>query len=262
MDFIEFEKKIEKELLNHPIIERNDYTQWFSKGNLTHGELEHFTVQFSVFSNLFLVAQLKKMIHSHSLDMMRSSKEILASEIGVTFKGGRNSAIETKDFTLHSQGSIEGGVFHFRAGHFEWLLDFAKPLGLGFKDLGKRSLGTRETLFFTDTLDELFSDEDPSISLGASFAIENWANRGFWKELISGLKKWNSTNKKLPLGFFIWHDKVEDQHAEHTQEELKELFSSINLNEEKFIASGNRALDALKIFWDGMFLKEEMRKIS
>ena len=43
--------------------------------------------QFSVFSQLFLVAQLQKIINAPTLEEMRDGKEILANEIGVVFKG-------------------------------------------------------------------------------------------------------------------------------------------------------------------------------
>ena len=43
-------------------------------------------MQFSVFSNLFLLAQLNKVINSPTLEGAREGKEILANEIGVVFK--------------------------------------------------------------------------------------------------------------------------------------------------------------------------------
>src|SRR5206468_7862754 len=87
--------RVEAELLRHPIVLGNPYTRWFRKGEVTHEDLRHFTVQFSVFSNQFLVAQLLKMINAGSLEAMRSAKEILANEIGVIFNpggGGRERA--------------------------------------------------------------------------------------------------------------------------------------------------------------------------
>ena len=61
----------------------------------------------------------------------------------------------------------------------------------------------------------------------------------------------------LPLGFFIWHDKLEAQHAAHTQEELEELYFTQHLDEVKFIHYGNEMLDGVAAFWDGL---DEQRK--
>jgi len=39
----------------------------------------------------------------------------------------------------------------------------------------------------------------------------------------------------LPLGFWIWHDKIEDQHAAHTSDELEQAFAMPHFDQEKFI---------------------------
>src|SRR5881296_3544284 len=69
--------RVEAELFRHPIVLDNRYTRWFRKGEATQEDLRRFAVQFSVFSNQFLVAQLQKMINAGSLGAMRSAKEIL-----------------------------------------------------------------------------------------------------------------------------------------------------------------------------------------
>src|SRR6185295_3966816 len=72
-------------LLRHRIITANPYTAWFRRGEQSTAQVKAFIVQFSVFSNLFLIAQLHKMIHADTVEGMRASKEILANEIGVVF---------------------------------------------------------------------------------------------------------------------------------------------------------------------------------
>ena len=54
----EFSHKI----MSHPIIQNNAFTQKWSQGKMSLEQVQQFTIQFSVFSNLFLIAQLKKMI--------------------------------------------------------------------------------------------------------------------------------------------------------------------------------------------------------
>ena len=89
--------------------------------------------------------------------------------------------------------------------------------------------------------------------MGASFAVENWAAAGFWKELIAGLEQIKARSvPDLPLAFFTWHDKIEDQHKEHTWDELRECYDSPKFREEPFIRAGVTMLDGVKVFWDGL----------
>ncbi|MGJ0484744.1 MAG: hypothetical protein ACR65R_09445 [Methylomicrobium sp.] len=250
--FLKFQDRINSELLRHRVITDNPYTAWFEQGDQSLTQIKAFVIQFSVFSNQFLIAQLNKMIHADTLESMRASKEILANEIGVHFKSPASPAGEG-DNLGSTEGSIEGGTFHFRAGHFEWLYQIAKKLGLSFAEIGQPEHGTQHTLFFCNELIRLYGGDDYQVSQAASYAVENWAAAGFWKQLISGFKRFNEKNgTDLPLGFFIWHDRIESQHAAHTQEELEELYFTLDLDEDRFIHYGNEMLDGVAAFWDGL----------
>ncbi len=263
--FLKFQERIHKELLQHRVITNNTFTKWWSKGELSTEQVKTFLVQFSVFSNLFLIAQLKKMINADSLEGMRASKEILANEIGVIFNSPKKvlKAVTNKDLEgdpdlVSTEGTVEGGHFRFQAAHFEWLLRMAEKLGLGFNDVGRRCHGTKSTLFFCDELARLYGNEEYAISQAASYAVENWAASGFWKELIQGLTLYkNKQCPDLPLAFFTWHDRIEDQHAQHTQEELEEYFAEHTINQDTFIKYGNEMMDGIAAFWDGL---DEQRK--
>jgi hypothetical protein len=221
-------------------------------------QVRAFVVQFSVFSNQFLVAQLQKMINADTLEGMRASKEILANEIGVLFNGPRPSAGNDADREgdpelVATEGSIEGGTFRFRAAHFEWLMRIAARLDLGFADVGRRIHGSDATLFFCDELIRLYGSADYQISQAASYAVENWAAAGFWDELIEGFDKYNRrSGARLPLAFFTWHSRIEAQHARHTQEELEELYCTSTIDEDAFIHYGNEMLEGVAAFWDGL----------
>ena len=78
------------------------------------------------------------------LDTYRAGKEILLNELGVVFRSDRGPPPPTASTPSSSstEGTVDGGRFRFGAAHFEWLLRFAAPLGLGFDDLGKRRHGT------------------------------------------------------------------------------------------------------------------------
>jgi pyrroloquinoline quinone (PQQ) biosynthesis protein C len=191
---------------------------------------------------------------------MRASKEILANEIGVIFnKPGKDlGEVDDKDREgdpdiVSIEGSVDGGTFRFRAAHFEWLLRIGEVLGLGFNDMGKRRHGTPATLFFCDQLAAIYGNEDPNIAEGASFAVENWAAAGFWKQLVAGLDAFKKAEEpKLPLAFFTWHDRIEEQHAGHVMEELEELYFTEDFDEEKFIKGGREMLEGVQAFWTGL----------
>ena len=253
--FLKFQKRLNEELLNHKVILNNEFTQWWSTTNLLKEQITEFIVQFSVFSNQFLIAQLQKVINSDTIEGMRESKEILANEIGVIFNSkGKEQELDGADPKLVSTtGTVDGGTFRFPAAHFEWIYKIAQKLELEFKDIGRRCHGYESTLFFCDELIRLYGSDNYNVAVAASYAVENWAAAGFWKELILGLRKYNLTTEvKLPLSFFTWHDKIEDQHAEHTQEELEELYFTQNINEDQFIKDGNEMLDGVLVFWKGL----------
>ena len=261
--FLHFQARLSGELLNHRIIAANRYTAWFSKGEQTAAQIKDFVVQFSVFSNQFLIAQLNKMINADTLEGMRASKEILANELGVTFiksDQGRLANARPQGFDpdhVGTEGSVQGGLFHFEAGHFEWLWNIAKHLGIRYDEMGHRRNGTPPTLFFCDELIRLYGGESYEISQAASYAVENWAAAGFWRELIEGFKRYNRRHGTgIPTGFFVWHDRLEAQHARHTQEELEECYFQTALDEDAFIRYGNEMLDGVAAFWDGL---EEQR---
>ena len=262
--FLKFQANIDTKLLRHRVINDNQYTSWFKQGRQTTEQIRAFVVQFSVFSNLFLIAQLYKTINADSLEGMRASKEILANEIGVVFASGGTTPVANDDVDpqlVSCEGTVEGGTFRFRAAHFEWLLKIASKLGLDFNDVGKRRHGTRDTLFFCDELKRLYGSEDYLISQAASYAVENWAAAGFWDDLIEGFEKYNErTGAKLPLAFFTWHARLEAQHAQHTQEELEEVYFSTDLDEDAFIRHGNEMLDGVAVFWEG--LDEQRKKLE
>ena len=266
--FLAFQARIDGQLLRHPIITDNAYTAWFEHGRKSHEQIMSFIVQFSVFSNQFLVAQLHKTLNADTLEGMRASKEILANEIGVVFNPPAKAKADATNLEaqgdpelVSTEGTVDGGVFRFRAAHFEWLLRIAEKLGLRFDDMGRRVHGTDSTLFFCDELIRLYGSEDYMTSQAASYAVENWAAAGFWDQLVTGLVAYNKQiASPLPLAFFTWHARIEGQHAQHTQEELEELYFDREVDEDAFIDTGNEILGGVAAFWNG--LDEQRRRIA
>lgn len=272
--FSDFLKDVDREFMQHRVITNNEYTKWFQKGDVSDSQLRHFVQQFSVFSNQFLIAALLKVLNAPSLQQARASKEILLNELGVIYRKesqaiGQRPALndDQKDREgdpdlVSTEGTVDGGIFRFRAAHFEWLLAVGAGVGLTFDDLGKRKHGTKSTLHFCDELQRLYGSDDGQIAEGASFAVENWAAAGFWQELEDGLLKLkNSRYPNLKLAFFTWHNRVEAQHAGHTMEELEEVYFSDDFDRDKFFQGGREILDAVATFWDGL-QQDRLQKAS
>jgi hypothetical protein len=258
LDYRAFEGAAEAAVAHHPVVVANPYTGWFAKGEASLGDVRHLTVQFSVFSHLFVEAQLRKVINAPDLDSYRAGKEILLNELGVVFRpldGERtgDAGGGTDPEIVGAAGTVDGGRFRFAAAHFEWLLRFAEPLDLGFADLGKRRHGTPATRFFCDELQRLYGSDEASIAAGASFGVEHWAAAGFWKELIAGLRTFDEREGiGLPLGFWTFHDQLEDQHAAHTADELREEFETPGFDAERFLGGAAEMLDGVYAFWHGL----------
>jgi hypothetical protein len=264
-EFRDFLGEVDRELMKHRIITNNEYTRWFQKGDINEQELKHFIKQFSVFSNQFLIAALLRVLNAGTLQQARASKEILLNELGVIYRkpgqaiGARSElGDDEKDREgdpdlVSTEGTVDGGIFRFRAAHFEWLLAIGEGVGLSFNDMGKRRHGTPSTLFFCDELQRVYGSDDAQIAEGASFAVENWAAAGFWQELEDGLMKINQKRpKKLKLAFFTWHNRVEAQHAAHTMEELEEIYFDEDFDRNRFFKGGKEILEGVAAFWDGL----------
>jgi hypothetical protein len=269
-DLESFRRRVQKLVHHHPVVVDNAYTRWFATGAASRDDVRHLAVQFSVFSHQFVEAQLRKVLNAADLESYRSGKEILMNELGVVFRpvGKTAAASQAADDAVDpdivgTEGTVDGGRFRFTAAHFEWLLRFAAPLGLGFDDMGKRRHGTPSTLFFCDELLRIYGSEDPSVGEGASYAVEHWAAAGFWKELIAGLTAFKAREcPELPLGFWVWHDKIEDQHAAHTADELAEAYFRADFDEEKFLTGAAEMLDGVKAFWDGLAEERVSRRAA
>jgi len=264
-DWDTFLEQVREVVMQHPVVADNGYCIWFASGEANRAQVRDLVQQFSVFSNLFIIAQLLKTINAPTMSQARESCEILVNELGVVFNNGRTSpnagnvkSDDEKDregdpALVSTEGTVDGGVYRFNARHFEWLVKVGEAVGLGFDDLGKRKFGRDSTLFFCDELARIYGSDDPDIAEGASFAVEHWAAAGFWKQLIAGLDAYkNRECPELRLAFFTWHDRVEDQHAAHTMDELKEAFERPGFDQQKFLAGAEEMLNGVKAFWDGL----------
>jgi hypothetical protein len=252
--FENLKEQVNSNIFTHPIIRKNKYCEWFAKGNMSKENAIDFTVQFSVFSNHFLIAQLMKVINAQSTEEARAGKEILCNELGVIFSSKETENKMADTDLVGITGTVNNSTYKFEAAHFEWLVNFAEPLGLKYEDLGKSQFALPSTSFFCEELKRLYGSADPQTALGASFAVENWAASGFWKQLITGFEKFNiETDMNLKLFFFKWHDALEAQHAQHTWTELEEVyFSSPDFDTDLFIDSAVEMLEGVSSFFNGL----------
>ena len=68
-----FRERLDREVLQHPVIRANPYTAWFKLGEFSPVQARAFLVQFSVFSNQFLVAALLRVINAPSIQQARTA---------------------------------------------------------------------------------------------------------------------------------------------------------------------------------------------
>jgi hypothetical protein len=252
--FAFFQERIERELYRHPVIVDNSYPRWFSRGEANLAQIAELLLQFSVFSNHFLVVQAKRMVNASSEEAERGARFILMSECGVALDG--------------STGSTEGRVFSTANAHINWLREVGAAAGLDPRAMGRWAAGTPSTHAFLEGLDRTYGSRDGWVGAGASFAIENWAAfgigggpeleaRNFWRQLIAGLEAFNRRRASegrapLPLGFFQYHFELESGHGANVRRELEETFSDPTFDPEKFLAGGREALDSIHAFWEGL----------
>ena len=259
-NFEAFKGVIEKEFFEHPVIVNNPYTKWFKQGLANTAQVKDLLLQFSVFSNHFIVVQCKRMVNATTIEGEESARAILLNECGV--------GMDVKS------GSIEGQKFTTPNAHINWLRKVASMLDIEPRMLGRWETGTKATHDFLQGLDKTYGSLDGQIGSGASFAIETWAAYGigqgkeaesnnFWKELIVGLETYNQKHRisknlpALPLGFFQYHFETEAGHGASVWNELEETFSQPNFDERKYLEAGKVALQSIYTFWLGL---DESRK--
>src|SRR6185436_1338448 len=255
MNFHDHLERIESEIYQHEVIQRNPYTKWFKFGRANTPQIADLVTQFSVFSNYFIPLEAKRMVNSATEREEMEARAILASEIGVS--------IDPKT------GDIEGHRFSHNSAHIKWLRDVGEMLGLNRDRLGKWAIGSASTHRFLTNLEKVYGSPDNNIGSGASFAVESWAGYGigkgaaaeannFWKELITGLEGYNKRNReplKLPplnVGFFRFHFGLESGHVANVEHELKQTFVGPGFDADKWFAGAEHALEAIRIFWNGL----------
>ena len=168
--FVLFQERVNRELLRHRILLRNPYFAWFRRGEMTTNQLRGFVSQFSVFSNLFLLALTKRTIEAESLLVMRATKEILMNELGVCYRPKKveQMAEGSGVIVVSGEGSVEGGRYWHAAAHYEWLVDVGAALGLSFEDLGRPCFGNPATLHFGNELVRLYGSSNEQEAMAAN----------------------------------------------------------------------------------------------
>ena len=137
--FNSFKEEIQKEFFEHAVIINNPYTKWFKQGIANTAQVKDLILQFSVFSNRFIVIQAKRMINADTLEGEVCARAILLNECGVL------QDVET--------GSIENQLYSNKHAHINWLRKIASKLEIDLKLIGKWETGTNATHQFLEQLD-------------------------------------------------------------------------------------------------------------
>ncbi len=253
-DLEAFKSVVREQLFTHPVITDNQFTSWFARGEADEEQVAELLIQFSVFSNHFLVLQVKRMVNAGTLEGERCARNILMNECGV--------GLDPRS------GSVEGRTFATGNAHLNWLREAGAVIGLEPMQLGRWKQGSDATHRFLNGLDKTYGSHDPMVGAGASFAIECWAASGlgggarleagnFWRQLIRGLETVNvrrasEGQELIPLGFFKFHAEIEAGHGVNVWRELEETFAQPGFDAKRFLRGGKKALDAIELFWLGL----------
>src|SRR5579883_1094600 len=145
-NFDAFKPVIERELLSHPVVRENPFTSWFKRGEAGEEQVRDLVMQFSVFSNHFLVVQAKRMVFARTEEGERCARNILMNECGVALDRGT--------------GSPEGRSFASANAHISWLRDLGAALGMPPRELGRWENGSAATRSFLRGLDATYGSRD------------------------------------------------------------------------------------------------------
>ena len=247
-DLARFRSRVEALVHHHPVVVDNAYTRWFATGSADRDEVRHLTVQFSRVQPPVRRGAAPQGPERRRPRLLPGGQGDPDERAGRRVQAGprrrlRGRGRGPRDRVDRRNGRRRALPVHRRP--FRVAAPLRRPDRPRVRRLGKRRHGTPSTLFFCDELLRIYGSDDSSIAEGASYAVEHWAAAGFWKELIAGLTAFKAREcPELPLGFWIWHDKIEDQHAAHTADELAEAFFRPDFDEQRFLAGAPRCSTA------------------
>lgn len=198
-------------IISHPIVRENRYLKRFAEG-VTLRQARHELQQFSIFAHNFDVAQAILVTNAPTFEAYQKRLQVLLNEKGIPYASG-------------FEGELTGR-WRQETVHFQWLLNMAEGLGLTFPEVGKVWLGLPGSKQFVEAVFRYYASVDQSVSLGAAFAVENWAANYLWTPWIAGMKKLNSSlTKPVNIGYLKYHEAEERHHSQSTIDELLEQFT-------------------------------------
>jgi pyrroloquinoline quinone (PQQ) biosynthesis protein C len=216
-------------VISHPIIKENRYLKRFAEG-VTMAQARHELQQFSVFAHNFDVAQSMLVTNAPTFDAYQKRLQVLLNEKGIPYANG-------------FEGELTGR-WKQETVHFQWLLNMAEGLGLAFAEVGKIWVALPGSKQFVEAVFRYYANVDQSVSLGAAFAVENWAANNLWLPWIAGMKKLNaSLAKPINLGYLSYHEAEERHHSQSTIDELLEQFTEPWFNPERFLQGAEGILN-------------------
>lgn len=208
-------------VISHPIVKKNRYLERFAQG-VTMAQARHELQQFSVFAHNFDVAQAMLVTNAPTFEAYQKRLQVLLNEKGIPYANG-------------FEGELTGR-WRPETVHFQWLLNMAEGLGLAFAEVGKIWLALPGSKQFVEAVFKYYASVDQSVSLGAAFAVENWAANNLWRPWIDGMKKLNATlAKPINLGYLYYHESEERHHSQSTIDELLEQFTQPWFDARRFL---------------------------
>jgi pyrroloquinoline quinone (PQQ) biosynthesis protein C len=224
-----FYQEMRDYVLRHGAI-NNPYLDRFKIGALDDDELKHFAIEFYNFARFFPKILVSQLVNTEDEAVADELTTVLYSELG----DGR-----TKN------------------RHELLYRDFLRSIGVDVHKAMTRPM-LPSTRAYIDGMEQLYSDGNHSVALGASFGLENMAIT-MWDHLIPGLSRLRQGRyPDMDMTYFTFHRELESTHEDAMKNAVTAIDGSdghgtLTPEQREDFRKGTKAvLDYLEGFWMGL----------
>jgi pyrroloquinoline-quinone synthase len=216
-------------VLRHGAI-NNPYLHRFKTGCLTEEEFKSFAIEFYNFARFFPKILVSQLVNTEDEAVADELTTVLYSELG----DGR-----TKN------------------RHELLYRDFLRSVGIDVHEAMSRPM-LPSTRAYIDGMEQLYSDGNHHLALGASFGLENMAIT-MWDQLIPGLTQLcRERYAQMDMTYFTFHRELESTH----EDAMKNAVAAVDgkdaqgamttVQRDDFRRGAKAVLDYLEGFWMGL----------
>ncbi len=224
-----FHQEMRRLVLGHGAV-NNSYLDRFHSGDITEEELKEFAIEFYNFARFFPQVLVAQLVNTEDEQIADELTRVLYSELG------------------------DGETRH---RHELLYRDFLRSLGLDVHDAITRPM-LPSTRAYIEGMERLYSDNNHSKALGASFGLENMAIT-MWNHLIPGLIYLHSSRyPTMDMTYFTFHRELEQSHEDAMEQAVQAMNGEVGpetlwfQQQQDFRQGMTAVLDYLEGFWMGL----------